>query len=94
MKTVQTTAGPVKCRLYDLYGRRATLTRDVSNSLATVAKGTEVTVEQHGAAGRVGIETDRCKCCKVRVRMTGIRIHELVFEPFEHDPKRGKKTWL
>jgi hypothetical protein len=48
-----------------------------------------VTVSAYGKY--TSIETDKCPCCKVRVRATRIPIEDLLFEPFEHDPKLGEK---
>lgn len=89
MKTVQTTAGPVKCRMYDLDGKRATLLREMRNGYGRIAEGTPVTVVAYGKY--TNIETDKCPCCKVRLRATRIPIEDLLFEPFEHDPSRGEK---
>lgn len=89
MKTVQTIAGPVKCRMYDLDGKRATLLRDIANGYGRIAKGSSVTV---GAYGKyTSIETNKCPCCKVRLRATRVPIEDLLFEPFEHDPGKGKR---
>lgn len=89
VKTVKTTAGPVKCRLYDLDGKRATLLRHVANHYARVAQGSPVTVMAYGKY--VSIESDKCPCCKVQIRVTRIPLEDLLFEPFEHDPKLGEK---
>lgn len=88
MKTVQTTTGPVKCRMYDLDGKRATLLRSVANHYARVAKSSAVTVFAYGKY--TSIETDKCTCCKVQIRVTRVPIEDLLFEPFEHDPSKGK----
>lgn len=92
MKAVQTKSGVVKCRLYDLWGRRATLTRAAKNHYAMLAAGTEVTVTRAGNRGTVGVESDCCACCKVRVYITGLDPErDLVFDEVAHQPRRNER---